>query len=162
MKASPGWDFHFMQYVEDGSWYHKYGASTPLSYKYTPSSDRPWVAEGLDDVGYFRNEDNQYVGDIYFITYTKCQETDYSIRVCGNDKHIETCLVCGATRGQEENCTYQYQYSDHDTHILTCTECHNIKGSAMPCMYTNNRCTSCGHYKISGGIIQSVCVQNEK
>lgn len=155
ITAPPARDFHFMQYVEDGSWYHKPGASTPLSYKYTPSSDRPWVLEGLDNIGYFRNTETQYVGDIYFISYTKCQDADFGKISCGNDLHIETCSVCGRTKGQQVACTYRYQYSSNNKHIATCTGCGTSK-TAMPCIYQNNICKICGHRKIEGGIIQSL------
>ena len=162
MAAAPSWDYHFMVYEADGYWYHKPGASVPLRYLHTPSSSVPWVQEGLNENGYSRNEDVQYVGTIYYFNYTMCQEADFHKRPCGNGMHIETCEGCGATRGQTEACTYRYKYSSNDKHVQECTVCGGTKAKPAPCTYVNRKCTYCGHTQISGSIIQSVCVQDNQ
>ena len=156
-ETTTGGDFHFMKLEEDGCWYHKPGQTTPLKYIGSDLTE-PWVQEGLGEDGYFRDEDRQYDSPIWFISYrTPCQYWGHSSY--GNTQHIESCLECGATRGQPVICTFEYKYSVGDKHILTCGICGNTSGSRSPCVYINNRCRICGHTKISGSIIQSVCVQ---
>lgn len=123
-ETNTGGDFHFMVLEEDGNWYHKPGFSVPLRYHYTPSNDRTWVREGLDDEGYFRDEDEVYASTIYYILYT---------------------IPCTSKR---------YVYNNNDTHILICSECEKVHGTVQNCVYVNNVCKTCGHHKFSGAIMK--------
>ena len=97
-------DYHFMVLEEDGMWYHKFAGCVPMRYLYTPSNDEGWVYEGLDEEGYFREEDTVYASLIYYIYYTIPCTMEYILY--GDDMHLLICTGCGKTPGMASFCTY--------------------------------------------------------
>ena len=85
-------------------------------------------------------------------------QTTYCVREryisLGNGTHIGKCNECGEYIGNAITCTYSYRYSNADMHTRTCSGC--VETSRVACVYVNNVCRYCGHYKISGSIIQSL------
>lgn len=112
------YDYHLMRKGSDGYWYHKPGETNPLRYKYIPTNSRIWVTEGYTGQMYFRDEDLTYESEIYFISYTTPHS--WKNEYYGNDRHIQTCTICGITTG-----------------------------TPAMCMYVNDRCRTCGHVKLN-------------
>ena len=112
-------DYHFMKKGEDGNWYHKPGATNPLRYLYTPSNGTDWVCEGYDgtEETYFRYTWMTYDSEIYYIEYTI--PDDWAWKYCGNGQHIQTCSVCGDTKGSALACVYK-------NGSTTCSLCGNF------------------------------------
>lgn len=101
------YDYHFMRQQPNGDWYHKPGNTNPLKYNHSPDNGLIWVSEGKRENYYFRDPSLTYESNIVYITF--CMH-DYEYRYChtsnGVHYHINTCTVCGNTKGSRLQCIY--------------------------------------------------------
>ena len=148
------YDYHFMQLGLDGYWYHKPGQTNPLRYKYSPSNDRVWTAEGYDGETnrYYRYDNVTYDSEIYYIEFTTPHLWIFDS--AAPSTHTRTCTICNHT--ETLNCNYKYTYLYDDMHNATCVDCGNtIPGGNCSFTYTSNNngthtgVCACGNTKTS-------------